>query len=179
MMGVLNTISVWVIPVMILSILILGLYKRVNLFEAFIEGAKDGLSNTVKILPALVGLLLAIAMFRASGAMDALIRWISPLTGLLHIPAEVMPLALMRPISGSGALAIVADNFNQFGPDSMIGRLSSVLMGSTETTFYTIAVYFGAVHVKKTRYTVPAALVADLTGLITGVLVCFLFFRTV
>lgn len=178
-MKVLNAISVSVIPVMILAIIVFGLYKKVNIFETFMEGAKEGLANTIRILPPLVGLLLAIAMFRASGAMDALIFFLSPITNFLHIPAEIMPLALMRPVSGSGALAIVSDNLSHYGPDSFIGRLSSIVMGSTETTFYTIAVYFGAVHVKNTRHTIPCALLADITGIITGVVVCTFFFHVV
>lgn len=169
-------VSVAVMPVLFLVIIGYGLIKKVNVFDAFLDGAADGLKTAVKILPALVGLIAAITMLRVSGAMDFITRLLSPVTNLLGVPAEVMPLALLRPVSGSGALAVVSDLLRAHGPDSLVGRITSVMMGSTETTFYTLAVYYGAVGIKDVRFTVKAALLADLTGMLASVWVCRLFF---
>ncbi len=168
-MQVLKVITAYVMPVFILGIVVYGIIKKVNVFDAFLEGAASGMKITVKILPALCGLLAAISMFRVSGGLDFLTKILSPLTNLLGIPSEILPLALLRPISGSGSLAIVSDILNTYGPDSMVGRMASVIMGSTETTFYAVAVYFGSVGIKDSRYTIKAALLADLTGFLCGV----------
>ncbi len=172
----LSVLSAAVMPAVILIILGFGLYRRVDVFNAFLAGAQSGLKTLFGILPALVGLIVAITMFRTSGALAWITGLLSPLTTLLHIPPEIMPLALLRPVSGSGALAIVNDLLASAGPDSLVGRIASVVMGSTETTFYTLAVYYGAAHIHKTRHTVPAALLADLTGLLAGVYICLFFF---
>jgi spore maturation protein B len=164
-------ISIAVIPLMFFGIIGYGLVKKVKVFDSFIFGAKDGLETSFAILPSLIALLTAISMFRASGALDILTELISPLLSLIRFPKELAPLALMRPISGSGALAIVKGMLEQFGPDSFLGRSASVMMGSTETTFYTLAVYFGSINIKDTRYTVKAALLADLTGMVASVYV--------
>ena len=169
-------VSVAVMPVLFLVIIGYGLIKKVNVFDAFLDGAADGLKTAVKILPALVGLIAAITMLRVSGAMDFITRLLSPVTNLLGVPAEVMPLALLRPVSGSGALAVVSDLLRAHGPDSLVGRITSVMMGSTETTFYTLAVYYGSVVIKDVRFTVKSALLADLTGMLSSVCVCRLFF---
>lgn len=128
------------------------------------------------MLPALVALMTAIAMFRASGAMDFIVSAAKPLASALHFPAEILPLALMRPVSGSGSLSVMESLLKTYGPDSLIGRIASVMQGSTETTFYTIAVYFGAVGVTKTRHTVPAALLAELCGLVMSIVAVHIFF---
>lgn len=171
-----KAISVGVMPFMILSIIGYGLHKKVSVYDCFTEGAKSGIETIVKIMPPLVALLIAIGMFRESGAFNIILSFISPITNFLKIPSEVMPLALMRPISGSGSLAIVSDIIGKYGPDSIIGRIASVMMGSTETTFYTIAVYFGAVSIKNVRHSVKASLISDVAGLIASVWVCNMFF---
>lgn len=176
-MRVINYISICAMPVMIIIIIAHGLYKKVNIYDSFVCGAKSGIETSFKIIPPLVALLAAIGVFRASGALSFVLNLISPLTEFLKIPKEVMPLALMRPISGSASLAIVSDNLKNFGPDSLIGRITSVMMGSTETTFYTLAVYFGSVGVKKGTYTLKAALCADITGILASVILCRLFFK--
>lgn len=171
-----RTISLYIIPLIFSAIVLYGFYKKVNVFEAFLEGAAEGIATVVKILPALIGLVAAITVFRTSGALSLIIKLLSPITKLLKIPSEVMPLALLRPVSGSGALAVVSDILSAYGADSEVGRIASVMMGSTETTFYTLCVYFGSVRVTDSRYTVFAALAADIAGFLTSCFVCRLFF---
>lgn len=158
-----------VVPATVFLIIIFGFVKRVPVFETFVSGAKEGAVSCFEILPSLVGLMLAVSMLSASGALDLVSSFLRPFAQLLGLPAEVMPLAMMRPISGSGSNALLIQLFNQYGADSFIGRVASVMNGSTETTFYAIAVYFGAVGIKKTRHTIPAALSADLAGYIASV----------
>ena len=145
-----------------------ALAKRQDVYGALLEGGLDGLKLLVTIVPALVVLLTAVHMLRASGAIELLTKWLSPVAAAVGIPAETLPLMLLRPISGSAALAVGADLMAVHGPDSLIGRTAAVMLGSTETTFYTISVYFGAAGVKKTRYTIPAALIADVTGFLVA-----------
>lgn len=163
-------ISIWAVPCLIMMFVGAGLLCRVDVYDCFGEGARDGLRALVKIIAPLVGLMVAIAMFRASGALELAARLLSPLTSFIKLPSDVVPLALLRPISGSASTAIVTDIFANFGPDSIQGKIASVMMGSTETTFYTIAVYFGAAGIKKTRHTLASALLADLTGIICATL---------
>ena len=163
-------ISRFAVPVVIAAFVLLGLWKRVGVYDCFVEGAKDGLQSLVGIIPPLIGLMVAISMFRASGALELLTRVLSPFLTAIHLPPEVLPLALLRPISGSASTAIVTDIFASLGPDSPAGTIASVMMGSTETTFYTVAVYFGAVGIKNTRHTIAAALIADLTGIALSIL---------
>lgn len=170
-------IGVACVPVLMAIILISGLRNRVKIYDAFMSGAKEGLYTTFKIFPALLGLMVAVGMLRASGTLDLIVQGLKPLTNLLGIPSEVVPLGLMRPISGSGSMAVITDIFTQYGPDSFIGRCASVMMGSTETTFYTIAIYYGSVKITKLRHTVKSAILADLTGMIVAVLVTTLFFH--
>lgn len=169
-------LSVSVMPVLFLVIIAYGLFRQVPVFEAFTDGAKEGLKTAVRILPALVGLIASITMFRSSGLLSFLTGCLSPVTEKLGIPAEILPLALLRPVSGSGSLAIVEDLLSAHGPDSLVGRIASVMMGSTETTFYTLAVYFGSVGIKDTRFAVWAALLADMTAMLVSVWVCRYFF---
>ncbi|HHL71881.1 MAG TPA: spore maturation protein [Bacteroidetes bacterium] len=173
---VIEEISRWAIPVMLVIIPLVAHFKKVKVYEAFIDGAKEGFDVAVRIIPYLVAILAAIAMFRASGAMDIFVSLLSPLTNLIGMPAEVLPAALMRPLSGSGTLGLVTELLNTHGPDSFIGMLASTIYGSTETTFYVLAVYFGAVNIKKTRHAVPAGLIADAAGIIAAVFVCRLVF---
>ena len=172
----LNYVSITIMPLMITTIIISGLYRRIPVFDCFLEGARDGLKTSVSILPALVGLMTSVAMLRASGAIDILSNISAPLLDTLNFPKELVSLALMRPVSGSGSLAIVNDLINTHGADSFIGRCASVMMGSTETTFYTIAIYFGCVGVKNTRYTLKAALLSDCVGIITSICAVRLLF---
>jgi len=150
--------------------------RHINVYDVLTEGAREGLSVLVRILPPLVGLLTAVHMFRASGAMEFFARLLSPALELLGIPPETAALLFVRPVSGGGALAIGSDLMSQYGPDSYIGRVAAVMLGSTETTFYTIAVYFGSAGILRTRHTVPAALIADLTGFIASAFAVRLFF---
>lgn len=166
-----NYISMFAVPVFISIFVVAGLIKRVGVYECFTEGAKDGLSSMLGIIAPLVGLMVAINMFRASGALELIAHGLSGVLSALGMPAEVLPLAILRPISGSASLAVVTDIFGTVGPDSPAGKIASVMMGSTETTFYTVAVYFGAAGIKNTRHTLAAALSADLTGIVLSAIV--------
>lgn len=166
----------YIIPVLIAFILIYGLIKGVDVFDEFIEGAKEGLGTSVKILPALIALMTCVGMFKVSGGLDVITHALTPFTSFFNIPEEIVPLALLRPISGSGALVIYKDILATNGADSIISKIASVLMGSTETTFYTIAVYFGAARIHKTRHTAMCALSADLTGFIMSSAVIYMLF---
>ena len=171
-----SRISVFILPAVISGIILFGFYRQVNLFDAFLAGAREGAKSAFSVLPALVGLVTSVSMLRASGALSFLARVLSPVTGVLGMPPEVLPLALLRPVSGSGSLAILQDILTATGPDSMAGRIASVMMGSSETTFYALAVYFGAVGIKNSRYTLPAALLCDLCGALCACYFCQLFF---
>lgn len=171
-----SSISLYAVPILFLLILGTGAIKDVKVFDAFAEGASEGISTIIRILPSLIGLLTAVGVFRASGALDFLIYLLTPVALLLGIPAEAMPLALLRPVSGSASLALVSDLINLYGPDSYIGRVVSTMMGSTETIFYTLAVYYGSVGIKNIRYTLIAALVADGAGVVASAWICMLAF---
>jgi spore maturation protein B len=173
---IMQIFSIWLIPVLIFAILILAWRNKVKVYEAFIDGAKEGFSVAIKIIPYLVAVLVAIGMFRASGAMDIFVALFSPITNLIGMPAETLPVALMRPLSGSGALGLVTELMKQHGPDSFIGRVASTMWGSTETTFYVVAVYFGSVGVRRVRHSIAAGLVGDAVGLIMAVIICRLVF---
>ncbi|MCM1023749.1 MAG: hypothetical protein NC395_06790 [Prevotella sp.] len=162
--------SDFVIPFFIAMIIIAGLAKRVDVFGEFTEGAKENLKAAFDVLPALIALMTAIGMFKASGALEVISEAISPLTGFLGFPEECIPLAIIRPVSGSGALAVFESILNDVSPDSFAGRVASVIIGSTETTFYTIAVYFGITNVKKTRHAAASSLTADFTGFVLSAL---------
>lgn len=166
----------YIIPLILVAVSLLALRKRENIYDALLTGAAQGLRVLLTIVPALVALLTAVHMLRASGAIEAMTGFLSPLFSLLGIPPETASLVLVRPISGSAALAIGADLMAHYGPDSTVGRTAAIMLGSTETTFYTISVYFGAAGIKRTRYAVPAALVADLTGFCMASLAARLFF---
>lgn len=161
-------VSALLIPLILAATALYAAAKRVDVYSALADGAKDGLGILLRIFPNLVALLTAVAMLRASGAFDLLARALGPALGWLGIPAETLPLMLVRPFSGSGALGVGAELIQTYGPDSTIGRTAAVMLGSTETTFYTVAVYFGAVGVKKSRYAIPAALIADVTGFLVA-----------
>ncbi len=164
-------ISLFSVPLMIALFVGTGLFRKVGVYDCFVEGAKDGLQSIVGIIPPLIGLMVAINMFRASGSLELLSTFFAPVLHLLRLPSDVLPLALLRPISGSASTAIVTDIFQNLGPDSAAGKIASVMMGSTETTFYTIAVYFGAVGIKNSRHTLASALTADTVGILLSILV--------
>ena len=172
-----NSASNWIVPLLILGVpLYAYAVKRVRVYESFIEGAKEGFTIGVRIMPYLVAILVAVGMFRASGAMDVLVWAIRPVVAWAGFPPEALPSSLMRSLSGSAAFAMSSEIFKLYGPDSFIGRLVSVIQGSTETTFYIMAVYFGAVAVRKTRYTLAASLITDLSGIIAAYGICRLLF---
>lgn len=156
------------VPLLMLGVALWGLYKRIDLWDALTQGAGDGLGVLLRIVPALIGLLTAVYMLRASGALELLGTALSPLLGALGIPPETVGLLLVRPVSGSAALGVGAELIETYGPDSLIGRTAAVMLGSTETTFYTVAVYFGAAKVGKSRYAIPAALCADIAGFLAA-----------
>ena len=159
-------------PLMIIIIVIYGVIERKKVFDIFLDGAKDGISVVLNIFPTLVGLFLAIGALRSSGVIDLIINFLSPAFNLVNFPTEVLPLALIRPISGSSSIAVATDIMTKFGVDSNIGLIASVIMGSTETTIYTIAVYSSSVGIKKTRFVLWASLIADFIGMLTSVVVC-------
>ncbi len=164
-----SLISSSLIPIIILLIVTYGIIKKVKVYEVFVEGAKEGLKICKNIFPYLLCMLLAIKVFRESGILEYIINFIEPLTNLLGIPKEVITQIFIKPLSGSGALGVFTDNIKTFGPDSYLGVLSSVLMGSTETIFYTIALYFGAVKIKKIRHTLWTAIIAEIIGVILAI----------
>jgi spore maturation protein SpmA len=167
-------VSPWIIPSLVVGFLLFGVMRGVRVYEVFVEGARDGFQVAVKIIPYLVGILVAVGMFRASGAMDSMVSLLGSWTSKIGLPAEALPMALLRPLSGSGAYGIMASIIQDpaVGPDSYVGYLVSTLQGSTETTFYVIAVYFGAIQIRRIRHTMAAALTADLAGIIFAVLAC-------
>jgi len=169
-------LSALLIPALLMLTALFALSKGIDVYAALTEGAQEGLSVLLRILPPLVGLLTAVYMFRASGAMEQFSDLLAPLLRLVGIPPETAALVLIRPVSGSGALAVGSELMAQYGPDSYIGRVTAVMLGSTETTFYTIAVYFGSAGIRRTRHTIPAALTADLVGFAAAAMAVRLFF---
>jgi len=168
--------SFWSIPLLMATLLLAGLRRGVRVYESLVEGAKEGFRVAVRIIPYLVAIIVAVAMFKASGAMDILGQTLGRLTGLLGMPAEVLPMAVIRPLSGNGAFGYMSSIFTQYGPDSFAGYMVSVMQGSTETTLYVLAVYFGAVQVHKVRHALPAGLTADMAGVIAAVALTHVFF---
>ncbi len=168
---IISVASYFVLPSILVGFPVYGLVKGVRVYEVFVEGAKEGFQVAVTIIPYLVAILFAIGMFRASGALDFLIGALDPVLGFIGVPAEVLPMALVRPLTGSGSAGIVVDMINQYGEDALVVKMAATMFGSTETTFYVIAVYFGAVNVKNTRHAVPAGLLADLVGILASVYV--------
>ncbi|MEM1056078.1 MAG: spore maturation protein [Bacteroidota bacterium] len=173
---VIGVVSVFVLPAMIVGIPLYGLFKKVHVYESFVEGGKEGFGLAVRIIPYLVAILFAIGMFRASGAMEALATALGPVLAFIGMPPEVLPMAIIRPLTGSGSVAVVADLAAQYGEGSLITRMAATMFGSTETTFYVIAVYFGAVNVSRTRHALPAGLIADVSAALLAVWMCLLFF---
>ena len=159
-------------PLMIIVVVIYGVVERKKVFDIFLEGAKEGIGVVLNVFPTLVGLFVAIGALRSSGIIDMMVNFLTPVLNLVNFPTEILPLALIRPISGSSSIAVATDIMNKFGVDSNIGLIASVIMGSTETTVYTIAVYTSSVGIKKTRFVLWASLIADLVGIVTSVFIC-------
>ena len=170
-------VSRYIIPLLLVGIPFYGLIiKKVKVYETFVVGAKDGFTIAIRIIPYLVAILVAIGMFRASGALDLLLNFLSPVLTFIGFPPENLPLALMSPLSGSGSLGLLTDLINQHGPDSLIAKIGATMFGSTETTFYVLAVYFGSVGIRKTRHALAAGLFADAVGVFSAVYICRFFF---
>ncbi|MGB9885931.1 MAG: spore maturation protein [Moorellales bacterium] len=168
----LTELSQWAVPGLFLLIPLAGWLRRVKVYEAFVQGAEQGFGTAVRIIPYLVGMMVAINVFRTSGAMELLAHLLGPILDPLGIPAEILPLALMRPLSGGAALGVTADLICTYGPDSFLGRLASVMQGSTDTTFYVLSVYFGSVGITRYRYAVALGLTADAVSFLAAVFVC-------
>lgn len=171
-MKTINFISNLAMPMIILLIVIYGLKEKNKVFDTFLEGAKEGMQITISILPTLIGLFVAIGALRSSGILDIIINFLNPILNIVHFPTELMPLAMLRPISGSSSIAVATDIMKNYGVDSPIGIMASTIMGSTETTLYTIAIYTSSVKIKKTRGVLYAALIGDFIGIVVSVVIC-------
>ncbi len=173
----LEAISLWAIPVLLVGIPLVGMIRKIKVYDVFIEGAKEGFQVAVRIIPFLVGILVAIGMFRASGAMDMLTNALRPMLSAARFPPEIFPLVILRTLSGSGSLALATDIIKRYGADSLIARTAATIYGGSETTFYVLAVYFGSIGVKHTRHAIPAALLGDMVAAIVAVAICAWMFR--
>lgn len=176
MQNLLNLISLWALPALLLIILTYGVIKKVPIYEEFVNGAKDGFDVAVKIIPYLVAIIVGISMFRASGAIEIIANWTAPILLKFNVPADTIPLMIVRSLSGSGALGVFSDIANNLGPDSYATKLAAIMVGSSETTFYVLAVYFGSVKITKLRYAVIIGLLADFIGIISAIWVTNLMF---
>jgi spore maturation protein SpmB len=171
-----GVLSHWALPVLVGALVLFGWARGVKVYESLVEGAKEGFQVALRIIPYLVAILVAVGMLRHSGGIELIVGWISPFTDLIRLPAEALPMALLRPLSGSGAYGIMAEIMSAHGPDTLIGYMVSTFQGSTETTFYVLAVYFGAIGVKETRHTLPSCLLADVAGILAAVFIVNLLF---
>ena len=176
MTDILNLISLWALPAILIIVLTLGLIKKVPIYEEFTNGAKDGFKVAVNIIPYLVAIIVGISMFRASGAIDILAQWFAPLLTRFNVPAQTLPLMIIRSLSGSGALGVFSDIANSAGANAYATKLAAIMVGSSETTFYVLAVYFGAVKISKLRYAVIIGILADIIGIIAAISVTNLMF---
>ena len=174
--NIMQIISLWALPVILLLILTMGLVKKIPLYETFTDGAKDGFKVAINIIPYLVAIIVAISMFRASGIIDIIEQICAPVLSKFNVPADTIPIMIVRSLSGSAALGVFSDIANNLGPDSYATKLSAVMVGSSETTFYVLAVYFGAVGISKLRYAVLVGLLADFIGIVAAISVCNLVF---
>ena len=171
-----TNISVYILPLMIFGILIAGIIKKVPIYEEFIEGAKDGFKVSVSIIPYLVAIIVGISMFKASGAIDLITNAIGGLMAKLYIPVDIIPIMITRSLSGSATLGLFSDIANTYGAESYITKLAAIMVGSSETTFYVLAVYFGSIGIKKYRYALLTGIIADITGIVLAILVARVFF---
>jgi spore maturation protein B len=177
MLQVVSIMASWSIPVLIVSIPLVAYFRKVPVYECFIDGAKDGFQTAIQIIPHLVGMMVAISVFRESGALAIVVDTLGVMTKGLAIPEEVVPLGLLRPISGTGSLAYVTDLMNVHGPDSLLGKIGSTIQGSSDTTLYVLTVYFGAVGIERTRYALKVGLLSDLAGFLASVYICMWLFK--
>ncbi|MBU5265372.1 spore maturation protein [Virgibacillus proomii] len=175
-MALFTSISTWIIPCFILLVLITAMIKKVPAYELFVEGGKEGVKMAFSLVPFLVGMIVAIAILRSSGALEAFIQLLAPILTLIGIPPEIIPLALIRPISGTAALGMTTELIHTYGPDSFIGRLASVMQGSTDTTLYILTVYFGAIGIKKMGYALKVGLLADVVGITASIIIVTILF---
>jgi len=171
-MKIINYLSASAIPIIILIIITYGVKEKKKVLDIFLEGATEGMKIVINLFPTLIGIFLAVGLLRNSGIIDFIINLISPITNILKIPSQILPLAMLRPISGSASMGVAVDIMQKYGVDTTIGMITSCIMGSTETTFYTIAIYTACVKIKKIRFVLAAALLADLAGMITSVIIC-------
>lgn len=176
MLQLISIISAWAIPVMITFIPLYAFTRKVPVYESFVEGAKEGFGTAIAIIPHLVGMMVAISIFRASGALDFVMSFIAPLLKGLGVPAEVLPLGLLRPLTGTGSLAYTTELIRAHGPDSLIGLIASTIQGSTDTTLYVLTVYFGAVGIRNGRYALKVGLFSDIVGFVAAIVICMLVF---
>ncbi len=167
----------YVVPIALIIIISASLYKRVPSFDTFLEGATEGMKSTFMIAPSLIGLITAVNMLKCSGTLDLFKNLIMPIANIFHFPADIIPLALLRPVSGSGSIALLDNIFKTCGTESHAGKLGSLIMGSTETTFYTLTVYFGSIKIKNSRHTVICALIADFTAIVMSILISNLLYH--
>ena len=177
MLQLISLISSWAIPVMITFIPLYAFTRKVPVYESFVEGAKDGFGTAIAIIPHLVGMMVAISVFRASGALDYFMGFIAPVFQRFGVPAEVLPLGLLRPLTGTGSLAYTTELIRTHGPDSLIGMIASTIQGSTDTTLYVLTVYFGAVGIRNGRYALKVGLFSDVVGFVAAVVICMIVFR--
>lgn len=175
-MGVITQISLWIIPLFLLIVLLVATWKKVPVYELFVEGGKEGVKMAFSLLPFLVGMIVSISILRSSGALDAFIGLISPVLTFVGIPPEILPLAILRPISGTAALGMTTELIEVYGPDSFIGRLASTMQGSTDTTLYILTVYFGAVGIKRMGNALKVGLIADAIGIIASIIIVTMVF---
>ena len=165
-----SQVTIFILPVAIGTVIIFALVKKIKVFDTFLSGAKDGITCSISIVPPLLGLITAVSMLRASGALDLFAHILKPITDHLRIPSDIVPLLFLKPISGSGSLSFVDSILHSHGPDSFVGRVASTIMSSTETTFYTLTVYFGAIKIQNTRHTIPVALLINICGFILSLI---------
>jgi len=170
-------LSVWAIPTILLIVPVIGYVRHVNVYEAFVDGASEGFYTAIRIMPFLVAMMVAINIFRASGALAVCVEYVKPMLTLIGVPPDVVPLAMMRPLSGTGSLGLVTELLNTHGPDSLVGRIASTILGSTDTTFYILTVYFGAVGISKPRYSVGVGLLGDMIGFLGSIYICQILFK--
>ncbi|MDO7905107.1 spore maturation protein [Paenibacillus sp. JX-17] len=171
-----SLISTWAIPLILAFIPLYAYMKKVPVYESFVDGAKGGFSTAIDIIPHLVGMMVAISVFRASGALEFFTGWLTPWLRSIGVPGEIVPLGLLRPLTGTGSLAFTTDLIKTYGPDSMIGRIASTIQGSTDTTLYVLTVYFGAVGIRNGRYALKVGLFSDVVGFIAAIAVCLMIF---
>ncbi|MDW7673558.1 MAG: nucleoside recognition domain-containing protein [Bacillota bacterium] len=170
-------ISAWIVPLFLLIVFIYASYKRIKVFDTFVEGGKEGFALAIRLIPYMVGIFVAIGIFRASGALDLVIKFLMPILLLIGVPAEILPVLIVRPLSGPASLGLTIEMINQYGPDSFIGRLAATIDGTTDTTLYILAIYFASVGVRKARYSLPVGLMADIVGFITAIYITTIVFK--